>query len=46
MALAEPVIGKVRARNALDRWWQVEKAEDVSALMQLLDVGAAAQAHR
>jgi 2-methylcitrate dehydratase len=46
MALAEPVIGKVRARNALDRWWQVEKAEDVSALMQLLDVSAAAQAHR
>src|SRR6266478_6055051 len=46
MALAEPVIGKVRARNALDRWWQVEKAKDVSALMQLLDVGAAAQAHR
>jgi len=38
VALAEPVIGIERVRMALDRWWRVESSDDVSALMQLLDI--------
>ena len=38
VALAKPVIGIKRVRMALDRWWRVESSDDVSALMQLLDI--------
>jgi 2-methylcitrate dehydratase len=38
VALAEPVIGIERVRMALDRWSRVESSDDVSALMQLLDI--------
>jgi 2-methylcitrate dehydratase len=38
VALAEPVIGIERGRVALDRWSRVESSDDVSALMQLLDI--------
>ena len=38
MTLAEPVLGKDPCRKALDRWWRVESSDDVSALMQLLDI--------
>jgi 2-methylcitrate dehydratase len=38
MALAEPVLGTEGCRKALDGWWHVQDAEDVSELMQLLDI--------
>jgi 2-methylcitrate dehydratase len=38
VVLAEPVIDIERCRMALDRWWRVESSDDVSALMQLLDI--------
>jgi 2-methylcitrate dehydratase len=38
VALAEPVIGIERVRMALDRWSRVESSDDVSELMQLLDI--------
>jgi 2-methylcitrate dehydratase len=38
VALAEPVIGIERVRMALDRWSRVESSDNVSALMQLLDI--------
>jgi 2-methylcitrate dehydratase len=38
VALAKPVIGIERCRMVLDRWWRVESSDDVSALMQLLDI--------
>ena len=38
LALAEPVLGKERSRSALDGWWRVEAAQDVSQLIQLLDL--------
>ena len=40
MTLAEPVLGPERCRNALKRWWRVSDAEDVSRLLQLLDLEA------
>jgi len=41
MALAEPFLGPERCRNALNRWWKVSDAEDVSRLIQLLDLDGA-----
>ena len=38
MALAEPVLGPERCRSALNQWWRVSDAEDVSRLLQLLDL--------
>ena len=38
MTLAEPVLGKNRALNALESWWQVQHSNDVSALIELLDI--------
>ena len=38
LTLAEPVIGTARSRAALDAWWHVDDAEDVSRLLQLLDL--------
>jgi len=40
MVLAEPVLGRERCRAALDRWWRVRDAEDVSKLIQMLDLNA------
>jgi 2-methylcitrate dehydratase len=40
MALAEPVLGPERCRSALNRWWTVCDAEDMSRLTQLLDLEA------
>jgi 2-methylcitrate dehydratase len=40
ITLAEPVLGQERCRTALHRWWRVRDAEDVSRLIQLLDVEA------
>ena len=38
LTLAEPVLGKARSRTALDGWWRVHDAQDVSRLIQLLDL--------
>jgi 2-methylcitrate dehydratase len=38
--LAEPVLARERCRAALDRWWGVHDAENVSRLIQLLDIEA------
>jgi 2-methylcitrate dehydratase len=38
MMLAEPVLGQGRCRTALDRWWRVRDIEDISQLIQLLDL--------
>ena len=38
LALAEPVIGKDRCSSLLDAWWHVHDAQDVSRLIQLLDL--------
>jgi 2-methylcitrate dehydratase len=40
MALAEPILGQERCRRSLDRWWRVRDAEDVSELIQLLNIEA------
>jgi 2-methylcitrate dehydratase len=40
IALAEPLLGQDRCRTALDRWWRVRTAPDVSQLIQLLDIKA------
>jgi 2-methylcitrate dehydratase len=40
MALAEPVLGTEHCRKSLDGWWHVQATEDVSELMQLLDIKA------
>jgi 2-methylcitrate dehydratase PrpD len=37
-ALAEPALGKDRCRTALDRWWRIANADDMSELIQLLDL--------
>jgi 2-methylcitrate dehydratase len=37
-ALAEPVLGKERCRQALERWWRIHDAADVGALIGLLDL--------
>jgi len=37
-AMAEPVLGRERCRRALDRWWAVREADDVAALIGLLDL--------
>lgn len=42
ISLAEPVLGNSRCRAALDRWWKVPQAEDVGALIRLLDVDRSA----
>lgn len=42
-ALAEPSLGKDLCRTALDRWWKVADAADVSELIQLLDLDPAAK---
>jgi 2-methylcitrate dehydratase PrpD len=41
LALAEPVLG-ARARAALHQWWSLPDAADIAALIQLLDLKAAA----
>jgi 2-methylcitrate dehydratase len=38
LALAERVLGRERSRTALDSWWNVRNAPDISQLIQLLDV--------
>jgi 2-methylcitrate dehydratase len=38
IALAEPALGEQRCKTALQRWWQVQTAEDMRALIQLLDI--------
>ena len=38
LTLGEPVIGKERCRAALDAWWRVDNAQNVSQLIQLLDL--------
>ena len=38
MALAEPVLGPERCRSALNQWWRVSDTEDVSRLLQSLDL--------
>jgi len=38
LALAEPALGKECCRTALRYWWKVQTAEDMRALMQLLDI--------
>ena len=40
IALTGPVLGPERCRNALNQWWRVSDAEDVSRLLQLLDLDA------
>jgi hypothetical protein len=32
------VLGHARCRAGLDRWWQVQEADDVSALIRLVVV--------
>jgi 2-methylcitrate dehydratase len=41
LGLAGPVLGNDRCRKALDYWWRVRDADDVNALIQLLDIKAA-----
>jgi 2-methylcitrate dehydratase len=36
--LAELVLGKDRCRKALDSWWHIHEAEDISSLVQLFDM--------
>ena len=38
MALAESALGKDRALNALESWWRVQHSNDLSALIELLDI--------
>jgi 2-methylcitrate dehydratase PrpD len=38
ITLAEPVLGKDPCRKVLDSWWHVHEAEDISSLVQLLDI--------
>jgi 2-methylcitrate dehydratase len=38
IALAEPALGEQRCKTAVQRWWQVQTAEDMRALIQLLDI--------
>jgi 2-methylcitrate dehydratase PrpD len=38
LALAEPVLGAARSRSALNAWWRIDAAQDVSRLTQLLDL--------
>ena len=40
IALVEPVLGQNRCRTALDRWWRVRDVEDMSQLIQTLDLEA------
>ena len=40
--LVEPVLGQERCRTALARWWRVRDAEEVSGLIQLLEINLAA----
>jgi len=37
IALVEPALGKTRCRAALDTWWRLDEATEVSPAMQLLD---------
>jgi 2-methylcitrate dehydratase len=37
IALAEPVLGSARSRQALEGWWRVQDAADVGALMELFE---------
>ena len=39
--LVEPVLGQERCRTALARWWRVRDAEEVSGLIQLLEINLA-----
>lgn len=36
--LAEAVLGSIRCRAALEGWWRIDEADDVSALIRLLDI--------
>jgi 2-methylcitrate dehydratase PrpD len=38
LTLAEPVLGAARSRSALNAWWRIDAAQDVSRLTQLLDL--------
>jgi 2-methylcitrate dehydratase len=38
IALVEPALGEKRCETALQRWWQVHTAEDMRALIRLLDI--------
>lgn len=38
VSLAEPALGATSCGAALDGWWRVDEAAEVSALMQLIDV--------
>jgi 2-methylcitrate dehydratase len=38
LILAEPVIGEKRSREALNAWWRVDDAADVSELLKMLDL--------
>ena len=37
IALVEPGLGKARCRSALDTWWRLEEASEMSRAIQLLD---------
>ena len=37
-AMAAPVLGPARCRQALDAWWRVRDADDIAALFGLLDL--------
>ena len=37
-ALAEPVLGAVRCRAALDRWWQIHASNDMATLLRMIDL--------
>jgi 2-methylcitrate dehydratase PrpD len=41
IALVEPVLGRGRCRTVLARWWRVRDAEEVSGLIQLLEINLA-----
>ncbi|MBI2090084.1 MAG: MmgE/PrpD family protein [Deltaproteobacteria bacterium] len=40
LAAAGPVLGGARAKQALERWWDLENIADISAALDLLDVTA------
>jgi len=44
LALATPVLGGERSRAALESWWQVADAPDVSTLIKKLDLQPAPRA--
>ena len=44
LALATPVLGEERSRAALESWWRVADALDVTALIKMLDLEPATRA--